>query len=291
MKKFLTTLSILLIATASYAQTYTVERVIDGDTIKLTDGETVKLIGIDAPPIVFPEGIDPTLYDPPGEVLEEARKWGDDLGVVTKMGQEATEFVKKLYFEGKEVSLEFDVQSKDKYGRLLAYVFIPSCLPECPALFPGTYHFVKDMGKYWHIFLNATVIKAGYATPMTIPPNVKYADLFKKLYEEAREQKRGLWKKSKDSSQLTKDEVKRIAEEYAVKEGVKLERWVEPKITYIEQDGEWSVNYHGRKSTETGEMYLHSGGIYINVDAYERKVNDFKVEDYGPKENKRGLWR
>jgi len=38
-----------------------------------------------------------------------------------------------------------------------------------------------------------TLSKGGYATPMTIPPNVKYADLFKKLYEEAREQKRGLW--------------------------------------------------------------------------------------------------
>ena len=46
----------------------------------------------------------------------------------------------------------------------------------------------------WHVFLNATIIKAGYATPMTIPPSVKYADLFKELYEEAREQKRGLWK-------------------------------------------------------------------------------------------------
>jgi len=47
------------------------------------------------------------------------------------------------------------------------------------------------------IFINATIIKSGYASPMTIPPNVKHADLFKELYEEAREQKRGLWKEEK----------------------------------------------------------------------------------------------
>jgi len=53
MKKLLTTISILLIATSSYAQTYTVERVIDGDTIVVTTpegkSEEVHLIGIDAP--------------------------------------------------------------------------------------------------------------------------------------------------------------------------------------------------------------------------------------------------
>jgi len=42
-------------------------------------------------------------------------------------------------------------------------------------------------------FINATIIKSGYATPMIVPPNVAYADLFKELYLEARKQKRGLW--------------------------------------------------------------------------------------------------
>lgn len=51
----------------------------------------------------------------------------------------------------------------------------------------------EGVGKY-KVFVNATIIKAGYATPITIPPNVKYADLFQELYEEAREQKMGLWR-------------------------------------------------------------------------------------------------
>lgn len=42
--------------------------------------------------------------------------------------------------------------------------------------------------------LNGEIIRSGYASPMTIPPNVKHADLFQKLYQEARENKRGLWK-------------------------------------------------------------------------------------------------
>jgi len=196
MKKLLTTLSILLIATVSYAQTYTVERVIDGDTIKLTNGEEIELIGVNAPNVVFPD--DPKLrylMDPTTESVEEAQAWGVDLDTLDKMGQEATEFVKSLGIEGKDVHLEFDVQERDKYGRLLAYVFID--------LFDGEvdidisvpenfqYDFYHDM--YAH-FINATIIKAGYATPMTIPPNVKYADLFKELYEEARWEGRGLWK-------------------------------------------------------------------------------------------------
>jgi len=151
-------------------RSYTVERVIDGNTLKLTNGEEVQLIGIKAPE--------------------------DD-----KMGQEATEFVKNLGLEGKEVRLELDVQEKDKYGRLLAYVLIdlkPGPMLELP---PGTCGTSNGTSNWclWgdeditQILLNARIIGAGYATPMTIPPNVKYADLFKKLYE-AREQKRGLWK-------------------------------------------------------------------------------------------------
>jgi len=193
MKKLLTTLSILLIATAGYAQgkiytetelkvqlpfgeanntesskIYTVERVIDGDTLKLTNGEEVQLIGIKAP---------------------------ED----EKMGQEATEFVRELIKgkEGKEVKLQFDVQERDKYGRLLAYVLIlpPWYFRNEPYLELLPIEEENSDGKLntKKVFLNATIIKSGYATPMTIPPNVKYADLFKELYEEARENKRGLW--------------------------------------------------------------------------------------------------
>jgi len=145
------------IAELSLSETYTVERVVDGITLELTYGEKVTLIGLKKP--------------------------DDEI-----MGQEATEFVKELIKPGQEVRLELDVQERDEYWRLLAYVYQqPDGLKELKAKEIGLYAIREP-------FLNAIIIKMGYATPMTIPPNVKYADLFEELYEEAREQKKGLWK-------------------------------------------------------------------------------------------------
>jgi len=99
MNKLITTISILLIATASYAQTYTVERVIDGEYLKLTNGKIVRFISIDATNR-FPM---------------------DDSDL--EVWQETTEFVKRLIKEGQEIRLELDVQERDYYGRLWAYVY------------------------------------------------------------------------------------------------------------------------------------------------------------------------
>lgn len=84
-------------------------------------------------------------------------------------GKEAKAFLKS-YLSGKKVELKFDVGHRDQYHRLLAYVYLED----------GT-------------FLNAELVKQGYATVYTVPPNVKYADLFLKLQREAREDGRGLW--------------------------------------------------------------------------------------------------
>lgn len=86
-------------------------------------------------------------------------------------GKEAKNYVEHL-LTGKKVRLEYDIDPLDIYGRTLAYIFMED----------GT-------------FLNAKLIKEGYAVVMTVPPNVKYADLFVKLQEEARENNRGLWKR------------------------------------------------------------------------------------------------
>jgi micrococcal nuclease len=85
-------------------------------------------------------------------------------------GKEASDFAKSL-LEGEKVKLEFDVDRVDRYGRTLAYVYLKD----------GT-------------FLNAELIKKGYAHVMTVPPNVKYSEKFLELEREARENKRGLWK-------------------------------------------------------------------------------------------------
>lgn len=128
-----------------------VARVVDGDTIEIEGGEKVRLIGVNTP-----ETKDP-------------RK------PVEYFGQEAYEFTKSL-LEGKDVYLEYDVEKTDRYGRILAYIYLAD----------GT-------------FVNAELVKQGYAQVMTIPPNVKYADLFVELQREAREADKGLWGLPADS--------------------------------------------------------------------------------------------
>jgi len=161
-----------------------VNRVIDGDTLQLENGERVLLIGIDAP--------ESNIY----KQRAISKETGQDLQTLIKMGQEAMEFVKGLELEGKEVRLEFDVQERDKYGRLLAYVYFDyckgavDCLSPIYFVFPFLHREFNFPIDYTNdVFINGTIIKAGYATPMTIPPNVKYADLFKELYQEAKERR------------------------------------------------------------------------------------------------------
>ena len=78
---------------------FTVTRVLDGDTVKLDSGETVRLIGVDAPELHHPEL------------------------PVQRFGQEAGDFLKRM-LEGFEVTLEMEpAEMKDKYGRTLAYVW------------------------------------------------------------------------------------------------------------------------------------------------------------------------
>jgi endonuclease YncB( thermonuclease family) len=85
------------------------------------------------------------------------------------MGPEATEANKELV-AGKEVWLVKDVSETDQYGRLLRYVY----------LVDGT-------------FVNAELVKEGYAQASSYPPDVKHSELFAELQTEARENERGLW--------------------------------------------------------------------------------------------------
>jgi micrococcal nuclease len=71
--------------------------------------------------------------------------------------------------EGKTVRLEYDAEQRDVYGRLLAYVYLGD------------------------EFVNAELVKRGYARTLTIPPNTDHAELFARLEREASADERGLW--------------------------------------------------------------------------------------------------
>ena len=91
-------------------------------------------------------------------------------------GQESKDYL-SAWLTGKKVRLEYDVGRYDQYHRTLAYVFLED----------GT-------------FVNAKLLKRGYAVVLTVPPNVKYADEFLKLQRKARRHKRGLWEESLDQT-------------------------------------------------------------------------------------------
>jgi micrococcal nuclease len=135
-----------------------VDRVVDGDTLVLEGGQRVRLIGIDTPEMHESK-----------KLYRDSQRMSQSVETIKKLGKRAYQFTRGLV-EGKRVKVEFDVEKKDKYGRLLGYAYLPD----------GT-------------FVNAEIVKQGYASLMTYPPNVKYADLFLRLYREARENKRGLW--------------------------------------------------------------------------------------------------
>ncbi|MFC2024414.1 thermonuclease family protein [Chloroflexota bacterium] len=83
-------------------------------------------------------------------------------------GRAASDKNKELV-ENRTVTLEKDVSEIDKYGRLLRYVYVGN------------------------LFINAELVRLGYAQVTTYPPDVKYQDLFVELQREARKEERGLW--------------------------------------------------------------------------------------------------
>jgi len=134
-----------------------VEHVVDGDTIHVSiDGrsETVRLIGIDTPETKKP--------DTPVECF----------------GPEASARLAELLPPGTPVRLERDIDSRDKYRRLLAYV-----------------HREPD-----DLFINAVLIDEGLARPYPFEPNTTYADQFAAAAEIARTNGIGLWSACTDTA-------------------------------------------------------------------------------------------
>ena len=116
-------------------------RVIDGDTIELLNRERVRYIGIDAP-----------------EMRPRPEPWAS----------EATEANRGLV-ERQMVRLVLDVEERDRFGRLLAYVYVDD------------------------VFVNAELVRMGLARAVFYWPNVEHQTYFRELEREAQEARRGIW--------------------------------------------------------------------------------------------------
>jgi micrococcal nuclease len=91
-------------------------------------------------------------------------------GGVECYGREASAFTKRHLRPGTKVRYKLGVEQRDRYGRALAYVWL------------------RD-GRFFNLML----VEHGYATQLTIPPNVEYADKFRAAVRRARKAERGLW--------------------------------------------------------------------------------------------------
>jgi len=125
---------------------FLVVRVIDGDTIVLGNNERVRYIGIDTPE------------------LSSARK------VEETFAREAKEYNQELV-EGKRVRLETDEKKRDRFGRILAYVYREN------------------------VMINEELLRAGLAREVSYPPNLRHQKKFKIAEDEAKRMGRGLWKR------------------------------------------------------------------------------------------------
>lgn len=128
--------------------TYEVVWAIDGDTllIAITGQEvSVRLIGIDAPESVHRE-------------VEKN----------TPEGEQASQWMKS-FIQGKKVSLEYDEELNDRYGRTLAYVYVDGVL------------------------LEDILLREGMARTLIMEPNTRYQHHFEQIEKEARESGAGFW--------------------------------------------------------------------------------------------------
>ncbi|MEM4267147.1 MAG: thermonuclease family protein [Candidatus Nanoarchaeia archaeon] len=132
----------------TYTTSY-VSQIIDGDTIELNTGERVRYIGINAP-----------------EIKHKDKK-------IRCLAEEAKRINAQLVLN-KTVILYKDISEKDKYGRLLRYIFTID----------------ND------VFVNDYLVRQGYAYASSFPPDVSYEKLFQEAQADAQKNERGLWSKN-----------------------------------------------------------------------------------------------
>jgi micrococcal nuclease len=128
----------------------TVKRVVDGDTIEIAIGgktERVRLIGVDTPETKHPtKGVE--CYGP-----------------------EASAYTEQLLPTGTALRVERDIEARDKYGRLLLYVYIADS----------------------NVFVNLDLVMNGYARPMVFEPNTAHKADFAQAATQAELRNVGLW--------------------------------------------------------------------------------------------------
>ena len=201
-KLFLILTIVFFLSCENEAQFYKVLKIFDGDTILIDYNgkeECIRYIGVNTPEISHP-----------GMGIDE-----ETFGVL------ATEKNRELVAD-KEVALELDAQERDKYGRLLAYVYLKN----------------GEM-------VNEILAKEGYAYLLTYPPNVKYADKFRKAQIYARENEKGLWSKN-IIKRISADDIETLNEnigDFVIVSGKVVNTFKSKSATYLNFGKDYKTDF------------------------------------------------
>jgi len=186
----------LFIAVSVQAADLTVKRVVDGDTLLLSDGQRVRLIGVDTPE-----------HHPSAKLKKDAGGSKRRAAVIRALGKRATGFVTQIV-KGRAITMAYEKSNasrghRDRYGRTLAYVhFKPA---PCDELELWAADDACEAAAYEEGFLNALIIEAGYGSAYTKFP-FRYLERFRRLEAEARRNNRGLWRPEPQAASATTQE-------------------------------------------------------------------------------------
>lgn len=161
-------ITLFTLQTTAHADMYFIPEVINGNTLRLLNGETVRLIGVEIPQIA-----------PEMSQQEKAE--------VIKKQQAAAEYTRSMV-SGAKADLQFDNRLRDEEGNLLAYCWFlyPRENVRDALEFKDEFmvpQIIEDWGEHQYVtFLNAAIIKAGYATPTIDNVNMEHAALFNSIF-------------------------------------------------------------------------------------------------------------
>lgn len=132
--------------------------------------EKVRLIGVDTPEVHESD-----------KLRRDAARSNQDKSTIKALGKRASDFTKNLIRAGDQVSLEYGQEYRDKYQRVLAFVWLPD-------------------GR----MLNETIICEGYANALTrYPFRSDYMERFRACERQAREKNKGLWATDNGTTSLS----------------------------------------------------------------------------------------
>ena len=150
--------ALLFAPSSSEETTAIIEKVLSADHLILSGGKKIRLIGLNAPDA--PRRKTPAI-DEYGRLIKK-------VDPIIPIEEQAFAFAEQL-LAGKTVRIEYDTQLQDADLYTLAYIFLSD----------GT-------------FVNAEILRYGFAGLRIMPPNTKYAAELREAYQEARREKRGL---------------------------------------------------------------------------------------------------